>query len=109
MLVFGLVRRETFGAGVDDEPGRTAGRVRQDGVVVGNAAVRDPLLAAVDVVADDLAISLDTIGDGLQRTEVTAGVGLGRAIGKEHAFVGDLAQPVLLLLFSGAEGDRVAA
>ena len=40
VLVLGLVVRKALGAGVDDEPGRPGGRVGQNRVVVGDAAVR---------------------------------------------------------------------
>ena len=109
VLVLRLVVREALGACVDNEPGGPGGRVGQNRVVVGDAAVRDPLLAAVDLVADDLAIFLDAVGGGLQRAQVAAGFRLGCAVGEENALVGDPAQPLLLLLGSGAEGDRIAA
>ena len=56
MLVLRLVVREARRAFLHDEPARTAGRVRQNRVGVGDAAVADPLLAAVDLVADDPAV-----------------------------------------------------
>jgi hypothetical protein len=77
--------------------------------MVRNSAVADPLLAAVDLVADNLAVSFDAIGGRLQRAQVATRFWFGRAVGKQNAFVGDLAQPLLFLLRSGAEGYGIAA
>ena len=89
VLVFGLVVSETLRALFDDEPARTRGSIRQDRVGVGDAAVADPLLAAVDLVADDLAVFDDAIGGGLQRSQIAAGFGLGRAVGEQQSLFGD--------------------
>src|SRR5271166_1862901 len=98
MLVLGFIVSKALRARIDDEPARPCGCVGQDGAVVGDAAVADPLFAAVDLVADDLAVFFDAIGGGLQSTQVAASFRLRRAVGKENAFVSDLGQPLLLLL-----------
>ena len=56
MLVFRLVVGEALGALLHDKPTRPAGGIGQDGVDIGDAAVADPLLVAVDLVADDFAV-----------------------------------------------------
>ena len=104
-----LVVGETRRALLHYEPTRAARRIRQNRVGVGDAAVADPLLAAVDLVADDLAVLHHAIRRGLQRPQIAARVRLGGAVGEQHAFLGDARQPELLLLRRGADGDRVAA
>ena len=85
MLVLGLAGRQALGAALDDEEGRAAGRLRQDGVEVGDAAVADELLAAVEAVADRRAVLVDRRGRGLERGQVAARLGLGHAVGDEVA------------------------
>ena len=109
MLVLGLAVREARGVTVDHEPGRPAGRQRQHRAGIGDAAVGDPLLAAVDPVADDRAVLEPGVGGRLQRAEVAAGLGLGGAVGQQEALLGDPAEPELLLLVGAADQDRVAA
>ena len=56
VLVLGLAVGEPGEAPVEHEPRRPAGRVGEDRVEVGDAAVGDPLLAPGDAVADDHAV-----------------------------------------------------
>jgi hypothetical protein len=65
VLVLRLIVSKTLGACVHDEPAWPYGRIGQDGAIVSNSAVADPLLAAVDLVADDFAIFFDAIGGRL--------------------------------------------
>src|SRR5205085_1075102 len=109
VLVLRLVRREALRALLQDEPGRTTGRQREDRVGVGDAAVADPLLASRDPVADDRAVPLDGRRDGAQRAEVAAGVGLGGPVGEQDALLRDPGEPRLLLLRRRADEDRIAA
>ena len=109
VFVFGMAGREARRAAGHHEPCWPFGRTRQDGREVGNGTIGNPLLAPVDAVAGDLAIDDDAFGHRLQRTQVAAGIRLGGAVGKDHALLGDGAQPAQLLLFGGADQDRVAA
>ena len=97
------------GAPLHDEPARAGGRIRQHRVRVGDAAVADPLLAAVDTVSHDAAVFLHAVRRGLQGAQIAAGVGLGGAVGEQQALFGDARQPEFLLLRRGPDGDRVAA
>src|SRR5271157_696917 len=51
VFVLRFVVAEALGALLHDEPTGTRGCIRQNGVDVGDAAVADPLFAAVDLVA----------------------------------------------------------
>ncbi len=89
MLVFRLVVGKARRAFFYDEPGRTAGRVGQNGVSISNAAVADPLLAAIDLVADNLAVLDDAVGRGLQRSQIAAGFRFGGAVGEQNSLFRD--------------------
>ena len=85
-----LARAEARGAGRDDEaglaPGAELGVHRgHDHVDVGDPAVGDPGLGAVD---DPLVLGLVVDGPGAQRADVGAGVGLGDAEGGRWSFSG---------------------
>ena len=109
MLVLGPVLAEALGAAVEDEPGRPARRLGQNGVLVSDAAIADPLLAAVQPVAGDLAVFDDRRRGRLQRAKVAACLRLGGAVGVHDPALGDLTEPGAPLLGGAAEGDRVAA
>ena len=109
MLVLGTVLGEPLGAAVKDEPGRPARGTGQDRVLVGDAAVADPLLAAVQPVSGDRPAVQHGSRGCLQRGEVAARVGLRRTVGVQDAAFGDLGEPLALLLWRGADEYRVAA
>ncbi len=56
-----------------------------------------------------MAILFDALGGGLERAKIAAGLRFGRAVGEQDSLVGDSAQPQLLLLRRGADGDGIAA
>ena len=89
-----------------DGPAR---RVGQDRVLVGDAAVADPLLAPGEPVTGHGAAVQHRGRGGLQRGEIAAGLGLGRPVGVQDALVRDLGQPRALLLGRSADEYRVAA
>ena len=89
-------------AGVDHEPARPAGREGQHRAEIGDAAVRDPLLGAADLVARTRAVLRHRFGGRLQRREVAARLGLGGAVGHQQALLGDAGHPALLLLGGAA-------
>ena len=59
VLIFRLVVTEALRALFHDEPARTAGRVGQNRVGIGDSAVADPLFVAIDLVTDDAAVLRD--------------------------------------------------
>ena len=109
VLVLGLAPGKARGAALHHEPARSAGGEGEDGIEVGEAAVADPLLVAVDPVAGDPAVLLDALGRGAQGAEIAAGLGLGGGIGHQEPFLGDAGEPELLLLRRAAEDDRIGA
>jgi len=109
VLVLGLAVREAGRAGVDHEPGGASRSLGEHGVEIGEAAVRDPLLAAGDPVAADAAVGLDALGARAQGAEVAARLGLGRGVGHQQTPFGDGAEEAPLLLLGAAEVDRIAA
>ena len=109
MLVFRFVVGKTLRAFFHDEPTRTAGRVGQNRVGIGDSAVADPLFIAVDFVADDPAVFGDAVCRGAQRSQIAAGFRLGGAIGKQQSFFRDARQPDFLLLRGGADSDGIAS
>ena len=109
MLVLGLAGGEALRPLVHEEPGRAAGGIGQDRVAVGDAAVADPLLAPRDPVADDRAVLVHRHGRGGERPQVAAGLGLGRAVGVEVAVLGQLPEPLGLLLGRRPDVDGVGA
>ena len=109
VLVLGLAVGEALGVPVHEEPARPPGGVGEDRVAVGHAAVADPLLAPADAVGHHLPVLLDRLGLRGQRPEVAAGLGLGGPVGVELALLGQLAQPLGLLLGGRADVDRVGA
>ena len=109
MLVFGFVVGESLGVFFDDEPSRAGWRAGQDRVRSGDAAVADPLLVAVDLVADDAAILHHAVGGGAKSAEIAARFRFGRAVGEEQSFIGDAAQPDFLLVVRRTNRDGIAA
>src|SRR6266511_1311560 len=109
VLVLGLAVREPGDAAVHHEPRGPARRVRQDRVRVGQPAVRDPLLLPADPVGDGDALLDDRQRGGLQRAEVASGGRLGGPVREQEPRLGDLGQPLLLLLWRRPDGDGVAA
>ena len=95
--------------GIDDERGQTLGRRRLPGarehdIEVGDAAVRDPGLGAVQDEAG--AIRLRRGGD---RRDVGAGFALGQRERPDLAAVGDRRQPGTALVLGPEQTDRAAA
>ena len=100
---------EARSRGVDDERGHTLGRrrlagAREHDVEVGDAAVRDPGLGAVQDEAG--AIRLRRGGD---RRDVGAGFALGQRERRDLAAVGDRRQPGTALVLGPEQTDRAAA
>ncbi len=109
VLVFRFVVGETLHAFFHDEPARTAGRVGQNRVGIGDTTVADPLLVAVDLVADDAVVLGNAFRRGAKRPQIAARFRLRGAVGEQQSLFGDARQPDLLLLRSGADKDRIAA
>ena len=109
MLVLVLTVGEPVRARVDHEPARPTGSEREHRAEIGDAAVRDPLLGAGELVAAHVAVLDHRGGRRLHRREIAAGVGLGRAVGHQQALLGDPRHPALLLLGRAADGDRFGA
>ena len=109
VLVLCLAGRKALCALFDDEEGESAGRFGEDGVQVGDAAVGDELLVAVEPVANDPAILRDRVCPGADHGQVASGSGFGDPVGDEHALLGDLAHPQGLLLGRSPNDDRVQA
>jgi hypothetical protein len=109
VLVLGPAVGEARRALLDHEPRRAAGRPGEHAVEVGEAAVADPLLVAVEPVADDRAALDQAGGRGAQRRQIAAGLGLGGGVGHEQALRGDAGEPALPLLLGAAEADGIAA
>ena len=91
MLVLGLIVGEALGTFFDNEPTRTTGRIGENRVGIGDPAIADPLLVAVDLVPDDLSVFDYRICSGLQGAKIAARFGLGGAIGEEDSLFRDAA------------------
>src|SRR5215469_5151223 len=109
MLVLRLIVSKAFGAFLYDEPARPARGIRQDRIEVGDSAVANPLLAAIDLVSDYLAALHDAVGCGLERAQIAAGVRFRGPVRKQNSLLRDAAQPELLLLQSRADCNRIAS
>ena len=109
MLVFRLIVRKPLRAFLDNEPTRPARRVRQNRVRPGNASVADPLLIAIDLVPATRPSCITAVGRRAEGPQIASRFRFGGAVGEEQSFIGNAAQPNLLLLWSGANRDRITA
>ncbi len=108
VLVLVLAVREAVGVAIDDEPGRATGSKGEHRVQIRDTAVADPLLLAVEHVGDDAPVIHDGRRGRLQRGEVAAGFGLRGPVRHQEALVGEARHPVLALVASTADADRIA-
>ena len=100
---------ETRRRGIDDERGQTLrGRrlagAREHDVEVGDAAVRDPGLGAVQDEAGAIGL-----GGGGDRRDIGARFALGQRERRDLAAVGDPWQPGTALVLGPEQTDRAAA
>ena len=109
VLVLRLARCKALHALFEDEKGIAIGREGHDGVHVGDAAVGDELLVAVQTIADDPAILLDPIGARADGGQIAARCGFGDGIGHQQPLFGDARQPLGLLFRRASDQDRVQA
>src|SRR5437588_8670712 len=77
VLVFRFIVRESLCVFLYDEPARASRGVGENRVGIGDSAIADPLLVAVDLVADDLAPPPPRLCSSPDRAELAAGFGLG--------------------------------
>ena len=104
-----LAHLEPGGAALHHEEAGAARRLGQDGVQVGDRAVGDELLGAVQAVGRDRFALHDRLGHGLERGHVAARLGLGDPVGHDQPLLGHAPQPPLPLLLGGAHAQRIAA
>ena len=109
VLILRLVMLEAGRALFQDEPTGTGVGGGENGVSIGDAAVADPLLQPVDLIADDATVLHDALRRAFERSEIAARFRFGGTVGKQQALVGNAAQPKLLLLGSGTDKDRITA
>ena len=94
---------------LDEKEGRSVGGRGQHRVELGEAAVGDELLGAVDLVALELAVLDHALGLGADGRQLAARQRLGHGVGDDQPLVADAAKPVLALLLGGAHHDGIGA
>ena len=109
VLVLRLAVGEPLGVPIHEEPAGSPGGVGEDRIAVGDAAVADPLLAAADAIRHHLAVLLDGLRLRGEGPEVAAGLRLGGPVSVELPLLGQLAQPLGLLLGCRPDVDGVGA
>ena len=109
VLVLVLARDEPRRALLDQKEGRSVGSRGQHRVKLGETAVGDELLGAVDFVALELAVFEHPVGLGSNGRQLAARQRLGHGVGDDQTLVADAAKPVLALLLGGAHHDGIGA
>ena len=108
MLIFRFIVRESLCVFLYDEPARASRGVGENRVGIGDSAIADPLLVAVDFVTDDAAILKDSVCGRAECSQIAARFRFGGAVSKQQSFIRDAAQPEFLLFGRGSDSDWIA-